>query len=121
MLMIHGIRVPSKHVGSLESNPGSLAWRPVLPSSAGPVDGDCWGCNLVTDRVSGPSREWTLNKERREYSLTFKTMYVFIESFFAGFYISHPQKECLAYLTTSFSKRQDPETFPPGPKPLALD
>lgn len=36
MLMIHGIRVPSKHVGSLESNPGSLAWSLHFPAPLGP-------------------------------------------------------------------------------------
>lgn len=66
--------------------------------------------------------EWTLKKEGREYSLTFKKMYVVIKFFLAGFYISHPRKSmCRIFNMTWFSKKRDPETFPPGPKSLVLD
>lgn len=50
------------------------------------------GWDLVTDRIWGPSREWTLNKERRDYSLTFKKMYVFIEFSCWFLYFSCPER-----------------------------
>lgn len=66
MFMMHAIRVPSKHVGSLQSDPGSLAWSPTLPASAGsgaagPVGGVCWGLTWWVTVSEDPAERglWT--------------------------------------------------------------